>query len=116
QLDSRSGQTFAQAFDAVAQSLRAGATAASVPAQAWFQNNMPGGTARVVAGNEANFINGNVSNVFQTIDLARLANGMTPFNNLQTQTAFVRTSTGRSNYHALVLVLRQRLSRDLTFD
>jgi hypothetical protein len=116
QLDSQSGQTFAQAFDAVAQSLRAGATAASVPAQAWFQNNMPGGTARVVAGNEANFINGNVSNVFQTIDLARLANGLTPFDNLQTQTAFVRTSTGRSNYHAFILVLRNRLSRDLTLD
>lgn len=116
QLDSRSGQTFAQAFDAVAQALRAGTVAANVPAQAWFQNNVPGGTARVITGNEANFINGNVSNVFQTIDLARLAGGLTPFNNLQTQTAFVRTSIGRSNYHALALVLRKRLARDLTVD
>jgi hypothetical protein len=116
QLDPQSGQTFAQAFDAVAQSLRAGATAAGVPAQPWFQHNMPGGTARVVTGNEANFINGNVSNVFQTIDLTRLASGLTPFDNLQTQTAFVRTSIGRSNYNALVLLLRKRLSRDLTLD
>ncbi|HLL71382.1 MAG TPA: carboxypeptidase-like regulatory domain-containing protein [Pyrinomonadaceae bacterium] len=114
--DARSGQTFAQAFDAVAQSLRAGTTTANIPAQSWFQNNVPGGTARAVAGNEANFINGNVSNVFQTIDLARLANGLTPFNNLQTQTAFVRTSIGRSNYHALALILRKRFARDLSVD
>lgn len=116
QLDFISGQSFAQAFDAVAQQLRAGTPAASVAAQAWFQNNMPGGTARVVTGNEANFINGNVAGVFQTIDMARLAGGLKPFTNLQNQTAFMRTSTGRSNYHALVLVLRKRLSSDLLVD
>lgn len=116
QLDARSGQTFAQAFDAVAQSLRAGTPAANVAAQLWFQNNVPGGTARVVNGNEANFINGNVSSIFQTIDLARLAGGLTPFNNLQDQTAFVRTSIGRSNYHAFVAVLRKRVSRALLVD
>jgi hypothetical protein len=116
QLDARSGQTFAQAFDVVAGLLRAGTPAANIPAQPWFQNNMPGGTARVITGNEANFINGNVSNIFQTIDLARLANNLTPFNNLQSQTAFVRTSIGRSNYHALAVVLRKRLSRALLVD
>ena len=116
QLDAPSGQTFAQAFDRVAQLLRAGTLAANIPAQPWFQNNMPGGTARVVVGNEANFINGNVSNVFQTIDLARLANGLTPFNNLQAQTAFVRTGTGRSNYDAFAVVLSKRFARDLNID
>src|SRR6185295_4646596 len=115
-IDSVSRQSFAQAFDQVAQLLRAGVPAGNVPEQGWFQNNMPGGTARVIAGNEANFINGNVSNVFQAIDLARLANGLTPFNNLQTQTAFVRTSLGRSNYHAVAMTLRQRLSPALTLD
>jgi len=115
-VDALSGQSFAQAFDVVAQSLRAGVPAANIPAQAWFQNNMPGGTLTVIAGNEANFINGNVSNVFQAIDLARLRNGLTPFNNLQSQTAFVRTSLGRSNYHALVATLRTRLSRGLMVD
>ena len=116
QLDARSGQTFAQAFDAVAQLLRAGTTAANIPAQPWFQNNMPGGTARIINGNEANFINGNVSSIFQTIDLARLAGGLTPFDNVQDQTAFVRTSIGRSNYHAFVLILRKRLARTLLVD
>lgn len=115
-IDSQSGQSFARAFDAVAHLLRTGAPASTIPAQAWFQNNVPGGTARVIAGNEANFINGNVSSVFQTIDLARLGNGLMPFNNLQSQTAFVRTSTGRSNYHAFVLMLRKRLSRELIVD
>ena len=116
QLDSASGQTFAQAFDAVAQALRAGVSAANVPAQPWFQNNMPGGTARVITGNEANFINGNVSNIFQSIDLARLSGGLRPFNNLQTQTSFVRTSLGRSNYHALLMMLRKQPSHGLTVD
>lgn len=116
QLDALSGQTYAQAFDAVAQALRAGAPAAGVQAQPWFQNNVPGGTARVLNGNEANFINGNVSSVFQTLDLARLGAGITPFNNLQSQTTFVRTSTGRSNYHALVLLLRRRWASGLTAD
>jgi len=112
-VDPISGQSFAQAFDAVAQSLRAGAPAAP---QAWFQSNAPGGTARVVNGNDANFINGAVSNVFQAIDLARLRDGLTPFNNLQSQTAFVRASLGRSNYHALLMMLRRRPSRGLTLD
>lgn len=116
QLDARSGQTFAEAFDLVAQQLRGGTPAAGVTAQPWFQNNVPGGTARAVTGNEAGFINGNVSNVFQTIDLARLGAGLVPFNNLQNQTAFVRTSTARSNYHALVMMLRKRLSSDLFVD
>lgn len=116
QLDARSGQTFAEAFDAVASVLRAGQPAANIPAQPWFQNNMPGGTARIITGNEANFINGNISNIFQTIDLARLAGGLTPFDNLQSQTAFVRTSIGRSNYHALALIVRKRLSRAFVFD
>ena len=115
-LDPASGQTFAQAFDAVAQSLRAGVPAGLVAAQPWFQNHVPGGTARAASGNESNFINGNVSNVFQSIDLARRAAGLVPFNNLQTQTAFVRTSLGRSNYHALVAVARKRLTSGLTID
>lgn len=115
-LDPLSGQTFAQAFDAVAQALRSGVPAANVLSQSWFQNNMPGGTARVITGNEANFINGNVSNVFQAIDLARLSGGLKPFNNLQTQTAFVRSSFGRSNYHALVMMLRKQPSHGLTVD
>ncbi|MDT7602911.1 MAG: hypothetical protein QOF61_908, partial [Acidobacteriota bacterium] len=116
QLDPVSGQTFAQAFDAVARQLRAGAATSSVSAQAWFQNNMPGGTVRVLTGNEANFINGNVSGIFQTIDVARLGAGLKPFDNLQAQTSFVRTSIGRSNYHALIATLRKRLARDLIFD
>lgn len=115
-IDPLSGQSFAQAFDAVAQSLRAGVPAANVPAQAWFQNNMIGGTARVLTGNEANFINGNVSNVFQAIDLARISGGLPPFNNMQTQTMFVRTSLGRSNYHGFMMTLRKRPSYGLTLD
>ena len=41
---------------------------------------------------------------------------MKTFNNLQTQTAFVRASLGRSNYHAFVLTGCQLPSRGLTLD
>ena len=116
QVDPISEQTFAQAFDATAQLLRAGAPTASIPNQPWFQNNMPGGISKVVTGNEANFINGNISSVFQTIDLARRAQGLTPFNNLQSSVAFMRASIGRSNYNAFVATLRKKLARGLTFD
>lgn len=116
QLDPKSGQTFAQAFDTVAQALRSGVPTANIPNQPWFQDLMPGGTSKVVTGNEANFINGNVSSVFQTIDLARRNQGLTPFDNLETMVSFMRTSIGKSNYHAFVATLRKRLSKGLTFD
>ena len=48
-VDTASGQTFAQAFDAVAGQLRSGVTAASVTPQPWFENQSPGGT-RTLAG------------------------------------------------------------------
>ncbi len=41
--DSASGQTFAQAYDAVALALRSNAAAAAtLPSQAWFENQLPG--------------------------------------------------------------------------
>ena len=35
-------RVFAQAYDAVALALRSGAAAATLPAQAWFENQLPG--------------------------------------------------------------------------
>ncbi|RMG55266.1 MAG: carboxypeptidase regulatory-like domain-containing protein [Acidobacteria bacterium] len=115
-VDPASGQTFAQAFDAIAEQLRAGVPTADIAPQPWFENQMPGGTAAIITGSEADFINGNVSSIFQRVDLARLFSGLTPFNNLQNLVAFVRTSLSRSNYHALVVTLRKRMSHGLTFD
>jgi hypothetical protein len=116
QQDPISGQTFAQAFDAVAGQLRAGVPAANVTPQPFFQNQMPGGTAAIVQSNSSNFITGGVPAIFRTMDSARLPKGLPTFDNLQVLELFVRTNMGRSNYNAGFVILRKRFSRGLTFD
>ncbi len=112
--DNASGQIFNQAFDAVARQLRAGTPVAQVTAQPWFENQVPGGTAAAIAaGSSANFINGNMNQIFLGIDRLRMLNGRAPFNNYLAQTLFLRSSTGSSNYNALFVTLNKRLSKGL---
>ncbi|MGA9773234.1 MAG: carboxypeptidase-like regulatory domain-containing protein [Blastocatellia bacterium] len=120
--DPASGQTFAQAFDALADQLRAGVPAASVTPQPWFENLLPklaavnGSRTIAFASNAtraANIINGNLSNLFLNID----GFAAQPFNAFgQATELFMRTSIGRSNYHAFVLTLRKSVSHNLSFD
>jgi hypothetical protein len=114
-LDTASGQTFAQAFDAVAAQLRAGVPASSVTPQPWFENLVPGGTRSLAAAQLSNFINGNLNNIFLTIDIRRMQAGLQPFNNYLARTLFLRASTGSSNYNALFATLRKRLSSGLLY-
>jgi len=113
--DSASGQTFAQAFDAVAAQLRAGTAATEVTPQAWFENQSPGGTRTLAGLQTTNFINGNLNQIFLTIDTRRIQAGLQPFNNYLAQTLFLRSSTGRSNYNAGFVTLRKRLSQGLLY-
>jgi Carboxypeptidase regulatory-like domain len=113
--DPSSGQTFAQAFDAVATQLRAGTAAASVTPQPWFEDLSPGGTVALASAASGNFINGNVASVFRTIDGKRLVAGLATFNNYVAQGIFLRSSTGESNYHALLVTLDKRVSHNLSF-
>jgi hypothetical protein len=113
-VDPASKQTFAQAFDAVARALRPGGSGVVTP-QPWFENNVPGGTAALASAQSANFINGNLNNVFLTIDTLRLQNGLQPFNNYLARTLFLRSSTGRSNYNALFITLHKRLTQGLLY-
>jgi hypothetical protein len=120
-LDTASGQTFAQAFDAVAAQLRASVPAASVTPQPWFENrlvNLPAGnrTQAFAAGNTANIINGNMSNLFQSIDLGLFAAGQPTFNNVQVIELFMRSSLGRSNYNGFFTTVRKRFSNGFAFD
>ncbi|MEK6407572.1 MAG: carboxypeptidase-like regulatory domain-containing protein [Acidobacteriota bacterium] len=120
-LDKASNQTFAQAFDAVANQLRTGVLPANVTVQPWFENLYPalgataGGTRALATSQQANFISGNISSIFQTIDVRRLRNGLQPFNNYVAQTLFLRASTGLSNYNGLFVTLHKRLSQGLLF-
>jgi hypothetical protein len=119
--DPVSGQTFAQAFDAVAAQLRAGTAAAAVTPQKWFDNMFPGlpgvpaGTVGLATAASANFINGNVSSIFRTIDQGRLLASLPTFNNYLAQGIFFRSSTGEANYHALLVTLNKRTSHGLSF-
>ena len=113
--DTASGQTFAQAFDAVAAQLRGGTAAAQVTPQAWFENLSPGGTRTLAGLQTTNFINGNLNQIFLTIDTRRIQAGLQPFNNYLAQTLFLRSSVGSSNYNAGFVTLRKRLSQGLLY-
>ncbi len=115
--DPASGQTFAQAFDALATQLRAGVAPASVTPQPWFEHLLPGlGTTGIAASNSGNFINGAVSSLFVSMDVFRFINGLPTFNNFQVLDLFMRTSRDVSNYHAMVVTLHNRGWHGLLFD
>src|SRR5207253_6448722 len=78
--DAASGQTFAQAYDAVAQYLRGGGAAAGVPAQAWFENQLKGAplctsscTAGLAATQNSSFTQGLLNTLFNVINTQRPA-------------------------------------------
>jgi hypothetical protein len=128
--DKTSGQIFAQAYDAVATQLRAGVAPTAVANQPWFENQLPGlgvgcgpsnsnisSTACIASGNAVNFINNNVSSLFNTIDIDRqFVLGLQPYDNLQVLDLFMRDSHDSSNYNAFVITLRNNNWHGLVFD
>jgi hypothetical protein len=136
--DTASGQTFAQAFDSVATALR---NKTAVTTQPWFENQMPnlvvnfpiangvscGGTVTqcMVNLNSAGFINGNVTNLFLLIDGLRGISGplvsgqptaLPSYNNEQVFDLFMRSHKDYSNYHSLVVTLRNRPWHGVLYD
>ena len=115
--DPKSGQTFAQAFDAVAVQLRQKKAA---NAQPYFENLYGAGTtASLINSSAGDFIAGNVTTVQQiALDLlTAFNNGKGPIlTNLQVQDFSVRFSGPGSNYHAGILTLHKRYSHGLAFD
>jgi hypothetical protein len=106
--DPASGQTFAQAYDAVAQALRA--SQAVVP-QPWFENQLRGSgycntfascTAALASRQGGNFQTGLVNTIFTVINTNRVdAQGvLSPILNTQVSDLFVRVNGGLSNYHS----------------
>ncbi len=117
--DLASGQTFAQAFDAVATALRPGGSGTVAP-QPWFENQLRGAafcgtgscTSALAAAQGGNFIQGAVNTIFSFINARRPAG---PIINTQVSDLFVRTNGGLSNYHSGFVSLTKRFSRGLTF-
>jgi len=129
--DAASGQTFAQAFDAVASEV---ASNQPITPQQWFENQLPGFNALptasggcggafgsttecLVSQNQAQFKSRFVSSLFQNMGFDRSALGLLPYNNLQVVLAlFVRTHNDLSNYNAATFTLHKRPSHGLQFD
>ncbi|MGH9392962.1 MAG: hypothetical protein ACRD1E_02245, partial [Terriglobales bacterium] len=114
--DNASGQTFAQAYDAINAQLAKGVAGGSVAPQPWFENLVPGGTDAFVGKNGSSFNSASVSTLFQSIDNLRLAQGLPTFNNQDVGTLFMRTHLGLSNYQAFIATLRMNPTRGLNFD
>jgi hypothetical protein len=121
--DPASGQTFAQAYDAVAQALRA--SQAVVP-QPWFENQLRGSgycntfascTAALASRQGGNFQTGLVNTIFTVINTNRVdAQGvLSPILNTQVSDLFVRVNGGLSYYHSGFVSLTKRFSHGLSF-
>ncbi|HLK62454.1 MAG TPA: carboxypeptidase-like regulatory domain-containing protein [Bryobacteraceae bacterium] len=119
-VDSASGQSFAQAYDAVANALRAGQAA---PTEAFFENQFPGlakaqgtatATAFIVGRNTSSFTQGNLGTLFINLANYRRSLGLIPLTNDQAQVEFMRTYIGQSNYNGGILTLTKRAARGLT--
>jgi len=117
--DKSSGQTFAQAYDAVAKELRAGTPAAGVTPQPWFENQLkglaqctPNCTAWLASARSANFRNNQVNNLVNYLNTVRPGGA---FYNQQVFDLFVRGSGGRSNYNGGFISLSRRLSGGLNY-
>lgn len=116
-LDTTSGQTLAQAYDAVALQLRAGVPASSVAAQPWFENQLGSGqTAQLAVAQAASFIDGNLSGVWLQINQRRVAAGLPALSDEQIQTLWARGDGGKSFYHAFYTLVRRRMANGLTFN
>lgn len=126
--DNGSGQTFAQAYDAVANALRAGQP---VAAQPWFENQLPGAgtkngfasTTAFLAGRESTFFtNGQVANLFDStsssqpgLNALRSQLGLQQYDETSVNELLEVVNEGWSNYNALLLTLRHT-GTHFTFD
>lgn len=117
--DATSGQTYAQAFDGVAQALRTGA---AVPVMAFFENQI--GTASctvkgftscsamVAKQDPTDLINGSL-NLFSLNEFNRVT--PVPVDNIQSFQAYGITDHGFSTYHAGFVSLNKSLGKGLQF-
>ncbi len=126
--DNASGQTFAQAFDNVANELRAGQP---ITVQPWFENQLPNAgkasgaasTTAFLASRDASFFTlGQVSNMFDSassstpgLNTLRAQLGLQPYDETQINEPSELVNLGWSNYNALLLTLRHTGTR-FTYD
>ena len=115
------GQTFAQAYDNLNITLRNGGTPAPQP---FFEAALKGSsyctgysscTAGVVANESGNITAENVTNFWSDLD-SSFVFGPALLSSTQALTYYGNTSTGFSNYNALVVTAQKRMSTGLTIN
>lgn len=118
--DRASGQTFAQAYDAVAKQLREGTAAANVTAQPWFENQFkglpqctPNCTAWLASARSVNFRNNQVNNLINYLNTVRPGGAIY---NRQVYDLWIRASGGRANYNGAFVSLSQRFTSGLGYN
>jgi hypothetical protein len=124
-VDNASGQSFAQAYDNVANSLRAGSAVATQP---FFENQLPGvgashgyatTTAYLAAVQTSNFENGAVSSIFDStssgLNFLRQGIGQQAYDETQVNDLSIATNLGFSNYNSFIATVR-RSGRNFTID
>lgn len=112
-LDPASQQTFAQAYNILANEVL---NKQAITPQPWFQDEVPGGTTTFVSQNSSLFANADVSNIFTNIDNLRAANGLEPFDNQQVEVLFMRTHLGFSNYQSGIVTLKMPTTHGFNLD
>lgn len=115
-LDTASGQTFAQAFDAIAAELRSGVAGASVTPQPWFENQVGAGrTVSFATSRTSDFVTGNVSTLWLNLNTTMTGLGIPALSNQQVQTLWSRGDGGRSYFSAFFFTLRKRYRQGLNY-
>ncbi|MBA2303660.1 MAG: carboxypeptidase regulatory-like domain-containing protein [Acidobacteria bacterium] len=113
--DQPSGQTLAQAYDAIAEQLRGGVPASTVTPQPWFENQVGVGQSALLAAQQAtSFIDGNLSALWLQVNNRRVALGQEPLSNRQIQTLWSRGDGGESLYQAFYTSVRRRSTNGLS--
>ena len=126
--DNASGQTFAQAYDAVSNQLRAGQP---VSVQPWFENQLPragtlngfASSTAFLASREATFFTtGAVANLFDStsasqpgLNALRTQLGLQAYDETSVNELLEVVNEGWSNYNSLLLTLRHT-GTNFTFD
>jgi hypothetical protein len=109
--DKTSGQSFAAAYDNVANQLRAGSLPSAVTPQPWFENQIgAGGTITLATQYGSDFTAGLLRTLWQSMQFLLPQ----PITDLQVQRIWNGTDGGYSNYHAFFATLRKRTSKGLT--
>lgn len=117
--DAGSNQTFAQAYDSVANAVRTGQTPTAQP---WFENMLKGSafcpatttcTAEMVRRFSAQFQLGQVYTIFQNINNSLVTGPVLSRN--QVEVLYMITDKGRSNYNAAFFSLQRRAANGLNF-